>query len=78
MANKLNIVNSEIELTGTQPIRPFGFIFFSQIKQKTRNARERGLVFIVCGIHAREWISPATCMYMLRQVSRLEYTYSTT
>ncbi|CAH3141811.1 unnamed protein product [Porites lobata] len=39
-----------------------------QIKQKIHNARERGLVFIVCGIHAREWISPATCMYMLRQL----------
>lgn len=39
-----------------------------EIKQNTPDARERGLVFIMCGIHAREWISPATCMYILRQI----------
>jgi len=26
-----------------------------------------GLIFINCGIHAREWISPATCMYIIQQ-----------
>ena len=26
------------------------------------------LVFISCGIHAREWIAPASCMYIIHQV----------
>jgi len=25
-------------------------------------------LFMNCGIHAREWITPATCMYMLKQI----------
>lgn len=27
------------------------------------------LVFINCGIHAREWVSPATCMYIIDQLT---------
>ncbi|XP_022796974.1 carboxypeptidase B-like [Stylophora pistillata] len=27
------------------------------------------LVFINCGIHAREWVSPATCMYIIEQLT---------
>lgn len=79
----LFIIKPEIELTRTQTTSPyfarfeFTVIFFPQIKQNTPDASERGLVFILCGIHAREWISPATCMYILRQVSRFECTSTT-
>ncbi|KAJ7370282.1 corticosteroid- binding protein [Desmophyllum pertusum] len=27
------------------------------------------MVFINCGIHAREWVSPATCMYIVHQLA---------
>ena len=27
--------------------------------------KKKGVFFFNCGIHAREWISPTTCMYML-------------
>ncbi|XP_078343356.1 carboxypeptidase B-like [Oculina patagonica] len=36
------------------------------IKRNASNTQ--GLIFITCGIHAREWISPATCMYLMRQL----------
>ena len=29
----------------------------------------RPLIFINCGLHAREWLSPATCMYLVRKVT---------
>jgi len=29
---------------------------------------KKDLFFFNCGIHAREWISPSTCMYMIRQI----------
>ncbi|XP_068712934.1 carboxypeptidase A2-like [Montipora foliosa] len=32
---------------------------------------KKPLVFINCGIHAREWISPATCMYVIDQIVSL-------
>ena len=28
----------------------------------------RPLIFLNCGLHAREWLSPATCMYLVRQL----------
>lgn len=34
------------------------------------------LFFFNCGIHAREWISPATCMYMIRQMLATRKTNS--
>ncbi|XP_066030074.1 mast cell carboxypeptidase A-like [Pocillopora verrucosa] len=37
-----------------------------EIKQSRRKVK--GLIFIACGIHAREWISPATCMYLIHQL----------
>ncbi|KAL9959735.1 hypothetical protein ACROYT_G033088 [Oculina patagonica] len=30
------------------------------------------LVFINCGIHAREWVTPATCMYIIHQLASRE------
>ncbi|KAJ7377902.1 corticosteroid- binding protein [Desmophyllum pertusum] len=37
------------------------------IKIKSGSGK-KDLFFFNCGIHAREWISPATCMYMIRQI----------
>ena len=40
--------------------------FIVQIKANQDIAKP--LVFINCGIHAREWVSPATCMCVIEQV----------
>ena len=37
---------------------------------------KKGLFFFNCGIHAREWISPATCMYMIRQILATRHSNS--
>ena len=39
----------------------------SQIQ--ANNQTNKPLVFMNCGIHAREWVSPATCMYVVDQVA---------
>lgn len=45
------------------------------IKLKSGNVT-KPLFFFNCGIHAREWISPATCMYMIRQILATRRTNS--
>ena len=30
--------------------------------------RNKKVFFMNCGAHAREWVSPATCMYIIKQV----------
>ena len=47
--------------------------FIVQIKANQDIAKP--LVFINCGIHAREWVSPATCMYVTEQVGICFYLY---
>lgn len=39
-----------------------------QIKGKYRY--NKPVFFIECGIHAREWVSPATCMYIIDQITQ--------
>lgn len=29
---------------------------------------DRPVIFIECGIHAREWIAPATCLYIIQEL----------
>lgn len=36
--------------------------------QSQKGSSNKKTIFMDCGIHAREWISPATCMYMLKQL----------
>ena len=43
-------------------------LFLSLLKLQTNQKVTKPLVFITCGIHAREWVSPATCMYVIDQV----------
>ena len=38
------------------------------LQLKGRPSPKKPVFFINCGIHAREWVSPATCMYMIKQV----------
>ncbi|KAL9959386.1 hypothetical protein ACROYT_G032708 [Oculina patagonica] len=38
------------------------------IKLRGRPAANKKVFFMNCGIHAREWVSPATCMYMIKQI----------
>lgn len=35
------------------------------------NGSEKKAMWIDCGIHAREWISPAFCLWFVRHVSML-------
>lgn len=42
-------------------------LFAVEIQATPKNAKP--LVFINCGIHAREWVSPATCMYIIHQLT---------
>ena len=48
------------------------FFFFSQqqlMYQISSNpGAGRKVFFFNCGIHAREWVTPATCMIILKQV----------
>ena len=46
-------------------------LFLFQINGKQRC--NKPVFFIECGIHAREWISPATCMYMIDQVRHASF-----
>jgi len=38
------------------------------VKLKGRWASNKKVFFMNCGIHAREWVSPATCMYIIKQI----------
>lgn len=43
-------------------------ICFEMLQLKGRSSPKKPVFFINCGIHAREWVSPATCIYMIKQV----------
>ena len=34
-----------------------------------RRNSQKAVLFMECGIHAREWISPATCTFLINEVS---------
>ncbi|WP_395239523.1 M14 family zinc carboxypeptidase, partial [Salmonella sp. s54412] len=38
------------------------------IKISSPNSASKKTFFINCGIHAREWITPATCMHMIHEI----------
>ncbi|RMX39368.1 hypothetical protein pdam_00024456 [Pocillopora damicornis] len=40
------------------------------IQIKGRGRYNKPVFFIQCGIHAREWVSPATCMYIIDQMTQ--------
>ncbi|XP_074610333.1 carboxypeptidase B2-like [Acropora palmata] len=44
-------------------------LYIMQIQ--ANNQTNKPLVFMNCGIHAREWVSPATCMYVVDQLVSL-------
>jgi len=44
-------------------------LYIMQIQ--ARRQVTKPLIFINCGMHAREWVSPATCMYIIDQVVSL-------
>jgi hypothetical protein len=41
-------------------------IFSSQISGSAKKSRK--IFFIECGTHPREWLSPATCMWLIKTV----------
>ena len=42
--------------------------FIGCFQLRGRPRPNKPLFFMNCGIHAREWVSPATCMYIIKQV----------
>ncbi|XP_028414410.1 zinc carboxypeptidase-like [Dendronephthya gigantea] len=44
----------------------FRRIYAIEIFENESNTRP--LIFLNCGLHAREWLSPATCMFLVRQL----------
>lgn len=38
------------------------------IKLRGKESPNKKTFFMNCGIHAREWVSPATCMYVIKQI----------
>ena len=38
------------------------------VKISSGNSAGKKMFFVNCGIHSREWITPATCMYMIREM----------
>ncbi len=39
-------------------------------------AANKPIMFYECGIHAREWISPATCLWVMNEVGRLLLSFT--
>ena len=72
MQNLLFRASSIHELAFKSPL-----IFFPSYASQIKSGRtKKPLFFFNCGIHAREWISPATCMYMIRQILTTRKTNS--
>ena len=42
---------------------------------KTNATVEKPLFFMNCAIHAREWITVSTCMYIARQVGVAQHVF---
>ena len=67
--NKRKIYICAIWTVSTAIIIPELIYFFPQQHQITNgDGIEKPVIFIDGGIHAREWISPASIMYFIRQV----------
>lgn len=52
----------------TIAILTFCFVLFCQLSKGQGNPKSA--IWIDCGIHAREWISPAFCLWFIGHVSR--------
>lgn len=39
------------------------------------DGKKKNSIFIDAGIHAREWIAPATALYLINQLTDGNYTY---
>ena len=46
----------------------FDYLFLVQISIRNKNKKKQKSLVIECGAHAREWISPATCMFLINEV----------
>jgi len=73
--NTLNDINTEVErLVQSRPSIAQKFSVGNSYERrpmyavKLSSGAGKKTLFINCGIHAREWITPATCMYMLNQI----------
>lgn len=44
-------------------------IISSSSNQTDSDNSSKKVLFFECGIHAREWISPATCLWMINQLA---------
>lgn len=41
----------------------------AQVTVSTGGSASKEVIFLECGIHAREWVAPASCIWILDQVS---------
>ena len=40
----------------------------SQVDIRTGNSGIKQIIYLECGIHAREWVAPSTCIWIMDQV----------
>ncbi|XP_031556611.1 carboxypeptidase B-like [Actinia tenebrosa] len=74
---RLNAINDELRKLANQPSSVQRRVFSvgnsyqgrpqNAIEIKGKSFSNKPVFFMNCGIHAREWISPATCMYIISQ-----------
>ncbi|KAK3740610.1 hypothetical protein QZH41_009715, partial [Actinostola sp. cb2023] len=79
MYHKLSEINSEVDrLVQHDPSIATKFsvgksyngkqMYAVKVNRNLSSGPNKKILFMNCGIHAREWITPATCMYMLNQI----------
>jgi hypothetical protein len=58
-------VLSEASAGRTYENRDIRYVVFNSPNSNARN------IWLDCGIHAREWVSPATCVYIIDAVNNI-------
>ena len=41
-----------------------------QMENKKPNEKKKRMILLDCGAHAREWVAPSTCMYLIKEFVR--------
>ena len=54
-----------------EPIKMFSISNKNYVQHNSSCDNDNSLVMVVCGVHAREWTSPITCLYFIKQLQRI-------